>query len=214
MEKQTILELVGYVASVIVAISLTMSSVLRLRVINLVGSAMFAIYGLLIGAIPVAVLNGAIVLVNVHHIVGMLQAKEYFRLLKLRPDSDYLRYFLGFYAKEILSILPDFEYQPTPKQVTLFILRDCAPVGVFIAEEKTDGVLQVVLDFVIPRYRDLKIGKFLFVEQAEFLRERGIREVVIAPRSKGFDKYLMNVGFERTEEDKQSLHIRFGGKGA
>lgn len=213
MDKHTILELVGYAASVIVAVSLMMSSVLRLRIINLVGSAMFAAYGLLIGAIPVAILNGAIVLVNVYYIVQMLQAKEFFRLLKLKPDSDYLRYFLNFYAKDILRVLPDFEYRQTEKQVTLFILRDCVPVGVFIADEKTEGVLHVVLDFVIPRYRDLKIGKFLFVEQAEFFRERGIREVVIAPRSKGFDKYLMQVGFERTEEDQKSLHIRFEGKG-
>lgn len=213
MDKQTILELVGYAASVIVAISLMMSSVLRLRIINLIGSAAFAIYGLLIGAIPVAILNGAIVLVNVYHLVQMLQAKEYFRLLKLRPDSDYLRYFLNFYAKDVLRVLPDFEYRPTEKQVTLFILRDCAPVGVFIAEEKVAGVLQVVLDFVIPHYRDLKIGKFLFVEHAGFFRERGIREIIIAPRSKGFDKYLMQVGFERTDEDKKSLHIRFGDKG-
>lgn len=213
MDKHTILELVGYAASVIVAVSLMMSSVLRLRIINLVGSAMFAAYGLLIGAIPVAILNGAIVLVNVYYIVQMLQAKEFFRLLKLKPDSDYLRYFLNFYAKDILRVLPDFEYRQTEKQVTLFILRDCVPVGVFIADEKTEGVLHVVLDFVIPRYRDLKIGKFLFVEQAEFFRERGIREVVIAPRSKGFDQYLMQVGFERTEEDQKSLHIRFEGKG-
>lgn len=213
MDKQNILELVGYAASLIVAISLMMSSVLRLRIINLIGSVMFAVYGLLIGAIPVAVLNGAIVLVNVHHIVGMLRAKEYFRLLKLRPDSDYLKYFLGFYAKEILGILPDFEYRPTEKQVTLFILRDCAPVGVFIAEEKSAGVLHVVLDFVIPRYRDLKIGKFLFVEQAEFFRERGIREVVIAPRSKGFDEYLVKVGFEPTDGNQKSMHIRFEEKG-
>jgi len=211
MDKQTILELVGYAASAIVAISLMMSSVLRLRIINLIGSAAFATYGLLIGALPVAILNGAIVVVNVYHIAQMLQAKEFFRLLKLKPDSDYLRYFLNFYAKDILRVLPDFEYRPTEKQVTLFILRDCAPVGVFIAEEKSAGVLQVVLDFVIPRYRDLKIGRFLFVEQAEFFRERGIREVVIAPRSKGFDEYLIKVGFEPTEGDQKSLHIRFEG---
>ena len=209
MDKHTILELIGYAASVIIAISLMMSSVLRLRIINLVGAAMFATYGLLIGAIPVAVLNGAIVLVNVYHLVQMLQAKEFFRLLKLRPDSDYLKYFLGFYAKDILSILPDFEYRPTENQVTLFILRDCAPVGVFIAEEKTPGVLHVVLDFVIPRYRDLKIGKFLFVEHAAFFRERGIREVVIAPRSKGFDEYLIKVGFEHAKGDEKWLHIRY-----
>ena len=82
-------------------------------------------------------------------------------------------------------------------------------MGVFIAEEKTEGVLHVVLDFVIPGYRDLKIGKFLFVEQASFFRERGIREVVIAPRSKGFDEYLIKVGFEHAAGNNKWLHIRY-----
>jgi hypothetical protein len=212
MEKQTILELVGYAASVLIAVSLMMTSVLRLRVINMIGGAAFAAYGFMIGAIPVGVLNGAIVLVNVYHITRMLQAKEYFRLLKLRPDSDYLKYFLGFYAKDILRVLPEFEYRPAEKQVTLFILRDCAPIGVFIAEEKTGGVLRVVLDFVIPHYRDLKVGKFLFVEQAEFFRERGIKEIVIAPRTKEFGEYLVKVGFEPAGRNQESLRIRFADK--
>jgi hypothetical protein len=189
-----------------------MTSVLRLRVINLIGGAMFSAYGFLIGAIPVGVLNGAIVLVNVYHIVRMLQAREYFRLLKLRPDSDYLDYFLTFYSKDILRILPDFKYRPAEKQVTLFILRDCAPIGVFIAEEKSGGILRVVLDFVVPHYRDLKVGKFLFVEQAQFFRERGIKEVVIAPRTKEFGEYLVKVGFERAGQGQDSLRIRFASK--
>lgn len=210
MDKHAILELIGYVASLLIAVSLMMTSVLRLRVINLIGGAMFSAYGFLIGAIPVGALNGAIVLVNVYHIARMLQAKEYFRLLKLRPDSDYLKYFLGFYAKDILRILPEFEYRPAEKQVTLFILRDCAPIGVFIAEEKPGGVLRVALDFVIPHYRDLKVGKFLFVEQAGFFRERGIKEVVIAPRTKEFGEYLVKVGFERAGLQRDDLRIRFG----
>ncbi len=210
MDKHTILELVGYVASVLIAVSLMMTSVLRLRVINLIGGAMFSAYGFLIGAIPVGVLNGAIVLVNVYHIIRMVQAKEYFRLLILRPESDYLRYFLTFYSKDILRILPEFEYRPAQKQVTLFILRDCAPIGVFIAEEKPGGVLRVVLDFVIPNYRDLKVGRFLFVEQAGFFRERGVKEVVIAPRTKEFGEYLVKVGFERAGLQRDDFRIRFG----
>ena len=121
---------------------------------------MFSAYGCLIRALPVGVLNGAIVLVNVFHVTRMLRAKEYFQLLKLSPASDYLKHFLSF------------------------ILRDCAPIGVFIAREESAGVLREVLDFVIPNYRDLKVGRFLFVEQAAFFRERGIKEIVIAPRTK------------------------------
>jgi GNAT superfamily N-acetyltransferase len=212
MDRHAILELVGYAASALIAVSLMMSSILRLRIINMTGAAAFATYGYFIGATPVAVLNGSIVLVNIYHITRMLKAKEYFRLLKLRPDSDYLRYFLGFYAKDILRVLPEFEYRPTERQVTLFILRDCAPIGVFIAEERPGGVLRVVLDFVIPHYRDLKVGKFLFVEQAEFFRERGIREIIIAPRTKEFGEYLVKVGFEPAGRNQDSLRIRFAEK--
>ena len=82
MDRQTILELVGYAASVLIAISLMMSSILRLRILNLVGAAMFSAYGFLIGAIPVGVLNGAIVLVNVYHLIRMLRTKEYFRRIE------------------------------------------------------------------------------------------------------------------------------------
>jgi|ERR1051325_4597590 hypothetical protein len=69
-----IYELIGYVASVLVAISLTMTSILRLRIINLTGSACFTLYGLLIGAYPVAIVNS-------HH-------RLYQHLLPLRRVCD------------------------------------------------------------------------------------------------------------------------------
>ncbi|HKI68093.1 MAG TPA: hypothetical protein VKA67_00780, partial [Verrucomicrobiae bacterium] len=81
MEHRFILELVGYVASALIAISLMMSSILRLRLINLMGAATFAIYGLLIRAYSVAVLNGLVVLVNAYHLLRMLRAKEFFQIL-------------------------------------------------------------------------------------------------------------------------------------
>jgi GNAT superfamily N-acetyltransferase len=207
-----VLELVGYLGSALIAVSLMMSSVLRLRVMNMVGGAVFSIYGALIGAYPVAIINGVMVAVNAYHVARMLQAKEYFQLLELRPDSDYLRYFLSFYRNEIRRILPDFEYRPAPNQVTLFILRNCIPVGAFIAEETPPGTLHVRLDFVVPPYRDLKIGKFLFVEQAEFFRARGIKEIVISPRTAEFGAYLVKVGFEpaNKRDANRSFHIRYG----
>ena len=50
MEHRFILELLGYAASALIALSMTMSSILRLRLFNLAGALGFAIYGLCIGA--------------------------------------------------------------------------------------------------------------------------------------------------------------------
>lgn len=58
-------EWLGYIASLIVLISLLMSSVKKLRWINLLGSLTFAVYGFLINALPVAVMNAGIVGINI-----------------------------------------------------------------------------------------------------------------------------------------------------
>ncbi len=50
MEHRLILELLGYAASALIAVSMMMSSILRLRLLNLAGAIGFAIYGLCIGA--------------------------------------------------------------------------------------------------------------------------------------------------------------------
>ena len=196
MEKHLCLELFGYGASALIAISLMMSSIKRLRTLNLIGASCFATYGLLIHAYPVAVLNSLIVCVNVYHLRRMLRAKEFYQLLEVRPDSDFLAHFLKFYGAEIRRILPEFVFKPGAGQVAIFILRDCTPVGVFLAEHKTPEKLDVLLDFVIPRYRNLHIGRFLFVEQVEVFRRRGIKEIIIHPRTKEFGAYLWEVGFE------------------
>jgi hypothetical protein len=51
-----------------------MRSLLKLRVINLTGALLFTIYGLVIGALPVAALNLFIVLVNIYYLHQMFSA--------------------------------------------------------------------------------------------------------------------------------------------
>lgn len=68
MDAPYYLELLGYLASILVAISLMMRSLNTLRIINLLGALLFTVYGLIIGAYPVAVLNAFIVLVNVYYL--------------------------------------------------------------------------------------------------------------------------------------------------
>lgn len=195
MDGQWILEAVGYLASGLVAVSLMMSSILRLRLINLLGSGAFAVYGFLIHAYPVAAVNGFIVLINLYYLRQMLRTREYFRLLEIRADSEYLHAFLHFYAREIRRFLPDFAAPRGGHPLTLFILRDMVPAGLLIGEVEEGDRLRVELDFVIPAYRDFKIGRYLFAEQAEFFRARGIREIVSEGGSPEHQAYLRRMGF-------------------
>lgn len=64
-------EWLGYAASVIIAISLLMNSMIKLRIVNSIGSFLFAIYGFGIRAYPVGIINSFIVIVNFYYLYQM-----------------------------------------------------------------------------------------------------------------------------------------------
>lgn len=72
MEVNSI-EMLGYLASAIVALSFLMKNMFNLRVVNFVGCVLFAIYGLMIESIPVMITNGFIASVNVYFLLKMRQ---------------------------------------------------------------------------------------------------------------------------------------------
>ena len=87
MDLSMAYEIIGYVASVLVAISLMMSSILKLRIINLFGAVLFTIYGLLIGAYPVAVMNFFIVLIDLYYLREMISLREHYTLFEVQQGD-------------------------------------------------------------------------------------------------------------------------------
>lgn len=195
MGRALVLEILGYVASVLVAISLMMSSILRLRLINLVGSLAFTVYGAMIGAYPVAVVNALIVCINLYYLWQMRHARQLFQLLRMEPDAEYLRRFLDFHREEVGRFFPGFAYTPAPGRLALFTLRDMVPAGLLLGDLGGDGTLRVHLDYVIPQYRDFKTGRYLFAEQADYLRGLGVRQVESTSGSATHTEYLRRMGF-------------------
>ena len=195
MDSHFLYELIGYLASILVAFSLMMRSILRLRLINLLGAAFFTVYGLLITAYPVAVLNGLIVGINLYYLYEMKRAKNFFAILETHRDAAYLSMFLRHYAEDIERFFPSFSYSPTERHLVWFILRDLVPVGLFIAETKGPDALFIQLDYVIPGYRDLRPGTFLYHEQAERFRAQGVGHLETIPETEAQRDYVRRMGF-------------------
>lgn len=65
------IEWVGYAASTLIVISLLMTSVVKLRIINTLGCVLFVIYGCIVGAYPVVVSNFLIVIINSYYLYKM-----------------------------------------------------------------------------------------------------------------------------------------------
>lgn len=192
-------ELIGYLGSILVAISLMMKSLLRLRLINLFGALFFTIYGVLLGAYPVAVLNGLIVCIDVYYLIQMWRQKDFFTFLEVSPRSEYLRAFVDFYKDDITAIIPSYVYQPEGSLLCFFILRNMVPAGLFITKVQGEEA-HVQLDYVIPNYRDFQVARFIFEENAAFFMQRGVRRFVSEEGSDFHREYLEKMEFVKTGE--------------
>jgi len=187
-------ELIGYLGSILVAISLMMKSLLRLRIINLIGALFFTLYGILLGAYPVAFLNGIIVCIDLYYLVQMWRQKDFFTFLEVSPNGKYLNAFLEFYREDILEIIPTFTSNTDDDLLCFFILRNMMPAGLFIAKLRGEEA-HIQLDYVIPNYRDFQVARFIFEDNAAFFRQRGIRRFVSDGGSPIHQRYLEKMEF-------------------
>lgn len=200
------IEVVGYVASAVVVVSLAMSSVLRLRVIGLVGSILFVVYALAVGAYPVAATNVVIIGLHGYRIWQWWSDQEYFSLLEVQPDSVYLNEYLEFHSGEIHRFQPGFSVPIPADRLVVFVLRDMVPAGVVIGR-RVGATLEIELDYVAPRFRDMKPARFLFRSPHKLLDGYGIRRAVATAATDTHRRYLREVGFTPEAGDRWQLEL-------
>ncbi len=188
------MEIIGMIGSLLVAVSLMMSSLVRLRVINLAGSLIFACYGFAIGSFPVFVLNLFIVFSNSFYLYRMRKRNEYFNIVAVASDSEYLLSFLRFYRSDISRFSPKFSFELGHNDNIFFVLRDVVPAGVLIGTMDGD-TFAVRLDYVTPQYRDMKTGKFIYYDSVDYFKNIGITSFTALPGSPSQQKYLERIGF-------------------
>lgn len=209
MDADIALEIIGYTASALIVLSITQTSILRLRLLGLAGSLTFLGYSLAIGAYPIAVVNVIAAAIHLWYLRKLLRRKgEVFRILHVLPGSSYLLDFLDFYRDEIQGrFQPEFTYEPSAGQVTAFILRDMVPAGLLIGEPMDDGTFQVKLDFVIPQYRDFKIGRYVYSSGSALLAGLAPTRVWADASNPEHAKYLHKMGFEPCHDEPDRFEI-------
>lgn len=196
------LEWFGYLASLIILISLITNSILKLRWINLVGASLFAIYGFLLGSIPVAVMNGGIVIINMYYLKKMYTSKEYFHLLELKPNSNFFIHFIEFYKDDLIKSFNKSDYKMEEGMVGFYILRNMVTAGVFLAKKRSDSELEIVLDYAVAEYRDSKTGLYVYEKHREFFINNGYKKLYVVSPGESHIKYLIRMGFEKTSSNE------------
>lgn len=192
----SLVEWFGYVASVVVAVSLTMSSIVKLRWYNLAGAAMFSAYGFIIGALPVGFLNAFIVAADIYYIVKMYREKDEFRIMGLSGDSEYLAYFLDCHKADIERFFPKFNFDMRDGRTAFYLVKNSVPIGLLVGRPQGSGGFRIELDYVGPKYRDFKMGRFVY-DGSGFFHQQGYKQLISDVTGGSHDAYLMKMGFVR-----------------
>ncbi len=198
MDASLVLQIVGYIGSALIAISMMMRSVLRLRLFNLAGAIILTVYALLIAAWPIVVLDGLITIVNSVQIWRLLRerkAHSEFDILEVDIDSRYLRQFVIQYRDDIKAFQPHFEGVVNTARA-FFILKDALVAGVVLVRPTAEDpcVGYVELDYILPWHRDLQPARYVY-EDTGLLHWVGFEKVVTRAGSRKHREYLDRVGY-------------------
>ncbi|MEO6820121.1 MAG: hypothetical protein ABI204_10365 [Ginsengibacter sp.] len=186
----------GYLATLLLAISLVVNNDLKFRWINAAGCFTFMVYGILIDAVPIIITNALLFGINLYYLFRLYRADEDFELIEFQGDERLVHKFLSFYKKDINNYFPDYQHDPLSNTFNFVILRDLVIANIFVAHLDSAGEAIVKLNYTVPKYRDYKVGKFLFDKNNEYLISKGVKKLIYDHVSnKGHQKFLHVNGF-------------------
>ncbi|WED24321.1 GNAT family N-acetyltransferase [Vibrio sp. JC009] len=188
----------GYLASLVVLISLTMTSIIKLRVINFIGCLLFATFAYFIDSYPTMFMNLGIAGINTYYLWKIYSTKERFKLISATVESEYFDYFVTENQSEIE--LQSSVSSLREADTAFYMLRNNTIAGVLAGSRKEDGVMDVVLDYVTPEYRDFKLAQYFYESHPEIMKEKGINKLVAHATNEDHEIYLKKVGFEPGKE--------------
>ena len=200
MNTHMLIEAVGYLGSLLVLVSMLMTSVYKLRVINTIGSCIFTVYALIIHSYPTALMNFCLVLINLHFLWKMSRMDRDFDLVKTGKGDAFLRYFIDSRREDIRACFPGISLNFSDATDAYIVCWKGLPVGVTVGEASGDA-LNLVLDYTIPEYRDFSVGRFLNAE----LKKQGIRKLCYGGPVEFHLPYLQKLGYVKNGELYEKL---------
>lgn len=194
----------GYFASLVVLISLTMTSIIKLRFINLIGCLLFATFAYFIDSWPTLAMNLGIAAINLYFLYGIYSTKEQFKIVSTNIDSEFLWHFIRHNEQQI-TMQSSIQQLCQANQV-FYLLRDNNIAGLLIGTVKKDGCFDIYLDYVLPRYRDYKLGAYYFKTHRHFLKEKGVKSLNVTVLDPVHQDYLIKMGF--TVDPENNAHFQ------
>lgn len=168
----------GYLASLLLIIALLVSNDLRFRWFNTGGNIVFIVYAILIGAIPVLLTNFILLFINCYYLGKIYRKKENFDQLEFAGEEQLVHKFLEFHQSDIHAYFPEFDAERLKGKLNFVVIRDLVIANIFSAEVLDNGDAEVLINYTTPKYRDFKVGRYIFEKEKDFLIAKGVKRIL------------------------------------
>ena len=191
-----VIEAVGYTGSLLIVISMLMTSVKKLRIVNTAGSIIFTTYALIIKSYPTALMNLCLIIINFVNIYRLYKAGKTYTVIECYKNESIVQLYLKQNLPDIKKFFPDFSPEAAGNSKAFFIFTGSMPIGIAIGEISKNSNFNIELDYTIPSHRDYTVAKFLYA----YLKSKyGIKKVFFKSTLNAGDTYLEKMNFKKTE---------------
>ncbi|MBS1764887.1 MAG: hypothetical protein JSS90_07990 [Bacteroidetes bacterium] len=189
---------IGYLASAFLAVSLVVTNAFKFRWYSLGGQVTFIIYGLMINAMPVVIANAILLVINIFQMVRLYRSREAFDLVQIDTQDELISCFIKRNGKDLESYFPAFKNEADINNKAFITLRDLSIANLFIIRISDEGQAQVMVNYTIPKYRDYKVGRFIFEQEKNRLQAQGVKKITYNQVAHpGHAKFLTMLGFAK-----------------
>ncbi|MBE6533336.1 MAG: YgjV family protein [Ruminococcaceae bacterium] len=187
------LEIFGYIGTALVIISMLMTSLIKLRIINMCGSIISTTYSIIVGAWPIVVMNICILCINMYHTVKSLRRKKVLSDVIVSPKDKSLLHFISLYEDRIKADNNEYDFNANEYSETHLIYFENKIIAFFAGKREAETYL-LNASYIIDGSGVSEKEIFLA------LRGSGIKQIKIdfgARLPYGIDK----MGFKKTGTD-------------
>ncbi|HMO63538.1 MAG TPA: hypothetical protein PKC39_15840 [Ferruginibacter sp.] len=192
----TIAPYLGYAASLCLIIALLVSNDLEFRWFNACGNVFFIVYALVLNTFPVLLTNLILLCINAWYLAKVYRKKEKFDMLEFKGDEKLAQQFIHFYQKDIAGYFPNFEAGTLQGKLNFVVTRDLVIANMFSAQISPNGDATVLLNYTLKKFRDYKVGTFIFEQCRDYLIQKGVQRIVYTEvANKKHRQFLYVMGF-------------------
>jgi len=146
---------------------------------------------------PVVLTNSILLTINLFYLYKIYNRKELFELLEFGSGGILVDRFLSFYKKDIADYFPGFSKEQIEGNINFVVLRNLIIANIFSARLSSDGNAEVIINYTVTKYRDFKVGRFIFEQEKEYLLAKGIKKLIYSDvPNKQHKKFLYSMGFK------------------